>query len=148
MKKNKREKICNFIGVLVGVVIIITGFVTIATPARTFSTDSAREITFGADFYTEQYNATRITTLNTARTANNIRELGEKLALYCGLTFVFSGCLVSLNYGKKLLCAPEQKAEYKESAFNTPDVSVVSNISAVSEPDAGIKDDSKPVDEA
>lgn len=100
----KNEKIFNFIGFALGFIIIIVGIVLIFNPAHSYSTESVSYCSFGGDFYTEQYAATKAAVSNTAVTANNIRDLGEKLALYFGLTFVITGSLVSLAYGKLLFC--------------------------------------------
>ena len=101
MKKNP-AKIFNIIGIVIGIVIIIFGFNFIGSPAESYSTDRAESVKFGGDFYTYQYEATRIVAGNTAVTANNIRELGEKLSEYAGMFFIFGGALVVLHYSKEL----------------------------------------------
>ena len=101
MKKNP-AKIFNIIGIVIGIVIIIFGFNFISSPAESYSTDRAESVKFGGDFYTYQYEATRIAAGNTAVTANNIRELGEKLSEYAGMFFIFGGALVVLHYSKEL----------------------------------------------
>lgn len=111
----RKEKTYNLIGFIIGIVMSVVGLITVFTPADTYSTQSAEHCVFGADFYTEEYAATRAAVSNTAVTANNIRELGEKIAQYCGLSFVFAGCLVSLSYAKKLFCVSADKEEKQEN---------------------------------
>ncbi|MBR2415043.1 MAG: hypothetical protein IKB13_11130 [Clostridia bacterium] len=101
------KKMLNIIGAVIGVIVIILGVVFIATPADSYYTDSADYASFGADFYTYQYQATRDAVTNTAVTANNIRELGEKVALYAGMAFILAGLLIVLYFAKNLLdCCP------------------------------------------
>ena len=97
----KKEKSYNLMGIIVGIIIIIAGILIMFTPADSYTTRSVKSYTFGADYYTEQYAATEAVVGNTAVTANNLRELGAKLAQYVGLAFVFSGILVCIEYGKK-----------------------------------------------
>ena len=112
------EKYWNLAGVVLGLVVIIMGIVFMFTPADSYSTRSADDVSFGADYYTYQYEATRYAVSNTAITANNIRELGGKIALYAGFGFIVCGALIMLSYGKKLaLCmVPETKAEIPAAA--------------------------------
>ena len=107
------EKYWNLAGVALGLLVIIMGIVFMCTPADSYSTRSADNVTFGGDFYTYQYEATRYAVSNTAITANNIRELGGKIALYAGFGFIVCGALIVLSYGKKLaLCmVPETETE-------------------------------------
>jgi len=107
----KKEETFNIMGVIVGIIIIVAGCYVILNPAETYSTSPLNSYTFGADFYTEQYAATKTAAGNAAVAANNLRELGGKLALYYGMTFVFSGILVCLSYGKKLACSNEKEKE-------------------------------------
>ena len=100
----KKEKTINLIGMILGLAVIVLGIVLIFTPAKTYSANSVKSITFGADFYTEEYNATKVAAGNAAVTANNIRELGKKVALYVGLAFVIAGAVIELEYSKKYFC--------------------------------------------
>ena len=104
MKKNP-AKIFNIIGIVIGIVIIFFGFHFMNSPADSYSASSAESVKFGGDFYTYQYEATRIAAGNAAVTANNIREVGEKLADYAGMIFVFGGAPVVLHYSKELAVA-------------------------------------------
>lgn len=78
----KKEKILNLIGIVLGIAIIIAGISIMKNPAETWSTSSVDSCRFGADFYTEQYAATRAAAHNAATTARNIDSLGEKIAQY------------------------------------------------------------------
>lgn len=91
----KKEKTFNLIGLILGIAIIIVGIYFLAAPAASYMVSYCA---FGADFYTEQYAATRAA-------ANNLHELGGMLAQYAGFAFIFAGAIVSLEYGKKYLCS-------------------------------------------
>lgn len=106
----KTGKIWNILGLILGFAVVVMGIVLIFTPAHSFSASSADYASFGADFYSYQYDATRIAAGNAAVTANNIRELGGKLALYAGLAFVITGLLIVLHYAKCLATAPRAAA--------------------------------------
>ncbi len=106
----KREKAWNLIGVAIGVIIIITGILFCATPADSFSTTSVDTASFGGDFYTYEYKATRAAANNAAVAANNLRELSKKTANYVGCGFIFAGLLVTLEYAKKICLASRKEA--------------------------------------
>lgn len=91
---------------ILGVVIILAGILIMANDSTYLSyTTRVDSYTFGADYYTEQYAATRAAVNNTAVAAGNLCLLGERFGRYMGLVFIFSGALVSLSYGKKyVLC--------------------------------------------
>lgn len=117
--KMKKERNFNLIGIILGIAIIIVGITIMKNPADTRSTFSVDSYRFGADFYTEQYAATRTAAINAAATAGNVGNLGEKLAQYAGLAFIFSGALVCLTYGKNYVCcnsAPVEQTEADEAA--------------------------------
>lgn len=107
----KKEKMFNLIGIILGIAIIIAGISIMKNPAETWSTSSVDSYRFGADFYTEQYAATRAAAHNAAATARNIDSLGEKLAQYTGLAFIFSGALVCLTYVKNYVCCSASPVE-------------------------------------
>ena len=111
----KKEKTFNLIGIILGIAIIIAGISIMKNPADTWSTSSVDSYRFGADFYTEQYAATRAAAHNAATTARNIDSLGEKLAQYAGLAFIFSGALVCLTYGKNYVCCNTVPVEQTEA---------------------------------
>ncbi len=96
----QKKRTWDLIGVLLGVVILIVGITFYATPPDSFSTSYASSAAFGADFYTYQYDATRIAADNAAVTANNIRELGKTMAHYAGFFFIAAGLLTLVHFGK------------------------------------------------
>lgn len=100
----QKEKRWNFIGMLLGVFVIFIGIYFIFDPPTFWSTSSARSYTFGADYYTEQYEVTRVAAVNTAVTANNIRDLGIAISKYVGTAFVITGATMIIHYKKKTLC--------------------------------------------
>lgn len=99
----KKAKTWNLIGCILGVAVIVAGIYFAATPADSYSTSSVVGYTFGADFYTEIYNGVDAAVDNTAVTANNLRELGEKLALYSGVFFIVLGALIEIHFAKLVL---------------------------------------------
>lgn len=116
----KKEKMFNLIGIILGIAIIIAGISIMKNPAETWSTSSVDSCRFGADFYTEQYAATRAAAHNASTTARNIESLGEKLAQYAGLAFIFSGALVCLTYGKNYVCCNASPVEQAEAVEVKP----------------------------
>lgn len=98
----KKKNGWNVIGLIVGIAMILMGIVFASSSPDSYSTESADHVSFGGDFYTYEYDATRIAARNAAATANNIRELGETVSLYCGMAFVFAGLLVVVSYAKKI----------------------------------------------
>lgn len=95
-----KENIWNWIGFVVGIVVLAGGIAFFLTPPDAYYTDSVDKASFGADFYTYQYDATRIIADNAAVTANNIRELGAALSRYAGFFFIAMGLLIVVHYGK------------------------------------------------
>lgn len=100
----KRQKYWNLAGFILGIAVIIVGICFIFTPAEHYSTTSVEDTSFGGDFYTYEYAATRAAARNAAITANNIRELSAKLALYNGTFLIALGVLMVLYYGKQYFC--------------------------------------------
>ena len=99
-----KKALCIF-GILLGISAIIAGICFLVNPAPGYSTKSPDEISFGADFYTYQYDVTRQAAINSAVTANNLRELSQILALYVGISYIFAGLLLILHNIKQLVCA-------------------------------------------
>lgn len=97
----KKESFWNLIGCILGVVVFLVGVVICVTPPDSYSTSSTDYATFGADFYTYQYEATRAVASNAAVTANNLREMGHAQAHYAGVLFMVIGLLTTISYGKK-----------------------------------------------
>lgn len=119
-------KTWNLAGLAVGIVAIILGIFFLTSPADTYETTSpGRDTSFGGDFYTYEYSATRAAASNAAITANNLRELGGKLALYSGFLFILAGALTVVHFGKacfadgqpeKAKAAPAKAVTYGQPA--------------------------------
>ena len=80
----EKKKTWDIIGALLGLAILIVGVIFAIVPPESYRANSVDRISFGADYYTEQYNATRVAVDNTAVTANNLREIGQAQAHYFG----------------------------------------------------------------
>ena len=106
----KKERTWNLIGFVAGMILILVGIVYIATPADHYYTSSTDSAAFGADFYTYEYRATRAAADNAAVAANNLRELGGKLALYNGTLFMVLGLGFALHFGKLVFVEKEVPA--------------------------------------
>lgn len=101
----KKINVWDVIGCILGVVVMILGIYFAATPAESYETSTVRSCAFGADFYTEVYKGVDTAVDNTATTANNIREVGAKLALYSGTLFLVLGALIVIHFAKQLALA-------------------------------------------
>lgn len=98
----KNKVVWDIASMIIGFLMMITGLIFGLTPAESYYTSSAKDVTFGADYYTEEYNATRIAASNAAVTANNIRELGSKHATYFGYFVSMSGFLILFTNARKM----------------------------------------------
>ena len=98
-----KRTIFNVLSLIVGIAMIIVGTNFNSDPASVCVTSSPSSYTFGADYYTEQYGATRIVANNISATVRTIGNLSEKLANYVGFAFIFAGILVCLSSLKKLV---------------------------------------------
>ena len=105
----KKEKTWNLIGLALGIVVIIVGIVFACTPADVYCYNYADDVSFGGDFYTYQYEATKIAASNVASVVNGLGTLAGKLALYSGFFFIVFGCMITLHYGKLVVMAMEEK---------------------------------------
>lgn len=120
----KNKKTWDLIGAILGIIILIVGIVFMASPPDHYYTDSADYASFGADFYTYQYKATRVVAGNTAVTANNLREMGIAQANYFGFLFIAVGALTVVHYGKKFFTdyvvevaeVPQEESPAEEAA--------------------------------
>ena len=113
-----KSSIWNWMGFGVGVIVLIVGIVFLLTPPDSYYTDRADEASFGADFYTYEYEATRIAASNAAVTANNIRELGDALSKYAGFFFMTTGMLTIVHYGKSCFVKEYPAEKVKETNEN------------------------------
>ena len=125
-----REKTWSLIGMAVGLIVILIGLVFMATPADSYTTESTDYASFGADYYTYEYDATRAA----AVTANTLRELSSKLALYSGMFFVVLGVLIVLPHAKRYFCSLSGQA-------------IESPAEAIPSQDALTPDETAPVNE-
>ena len=108
MKKSKTRTL-NVIGCILGIVVIIAGIYFMVSPADSYSTSSVKSASFGADFYTYVYDGVATAVSNTAVTANNLRELSGKLALYSGFLFLVLGALIEIHFCKLLFQETESE---------------------------------------
>ena len=97
----KNKKTWDLIGAILGIVILIAGIVFMASPPDSYSTKTTDYASFGADFYTYEYDATRAAASNAAVTAHNLREMGEAQSNQFGFLFMIIGALTVVHYGKK-----------------------------------------------
>ena len=107
----RKEKTWAVIGLLLGIAVVVVGIVFMATPAAEYGTNTPEYASFGADYYTYQYDATRDAAINVGVVADNLRAMSEKLALYAGFGFVVLGLLLCLHYGQKLVLATAPSGE-------------------------------------
>ncbi len=112
----KKKKTWDILGILLGLSILLVGIVFMVTPPESYRANSVDDISFGADYYTEQYNATRVTVNNTAVTANNLREIGQALAHYAGFFFIALGILTMFHYGKSYFTCDGIAAAFTENS--------------------------------
>ena len=111
----QKETIWNKIGLMVGITTIFLGIAFIIFPADSYETRRSKDISFGGDYYTYQYKVTRNAERNAAVAANNIREIGKKLALYYGTIFIVSGVLIVIYFQEKLLLSNNEVSKYETS---------------------------------
>ncbi|MDO4893695.1 MAG: hypothetical protein Q3989_10380 [Eubacteriales bacterium] len=98
----KREIPFCVIGILLGIAILIAGIWIMNNPPSYDSTVSTKTAIFGADYYTEQFAATKNAADNAAAAAYNIKELGKRLSVFIGLGFIFAGLVVALQNAKRI----------------------------------------------
>ena len=113
-----KNNIWDWVGFAIGIFAIVLGIVFLVTPPDSYYTTSADRASFGGDFYTYQYDATRIAAGNAAVTANNIRELGIVLSKYSGFAFMIAGMLILVHYGKKCFSGYEMHIKAVETQTN------------------------------
>lgn len=102
-------------GVIAGIVTIILGIIFMINPPETFRTHSVDRVTFGGDYYTEEYAATKAAGDNAAIVANNLREIGETNAKYAGTFFIVFGFVLVLVFGEKAdLIKNEEKSQFNK----------------------------------
>lgn len=116
----KKQKFWNLTGAILGVLVIIVGIYFIRTPASSRYTSTADSASFGGDFYTYEYEATQKAANNVAAVADNIGNVGAKLALYNGSLFIVIGLVMVLHFGKLYSC-DSREAQITSNASSIPD---------------------------
>lgn len=99
---NSKKK-CAVIGIVLGLVMIVFGIITAANPPETFHTETASNARFGADFYTDEYEATMKAANNVSAVGSDLRELGVLTAKAAGFAFIFSGLFTILIFSIKYI---------------------------------------------
>ncbi len=95
MDNKKTWDIC---GMILGIVVIIVGIVFCANP---FYTTESYYREYGADYYTDSYNAENKIITNTASTV-------EGVAASAGAIMIVGGVLMFICFGKKAMCEDEE----------------------------------------
>ena len=96
MKQNRNSAILCLLAVVTGLAMLITGIVFLSGFGSYYSTDSITSTSFGADFYTYEFRATRIAAQNAAATAHYVRDMAQLVARCAGAALIFGGILVIL----------------------------------------------------
>lgn len=96
------KRVFQIIALILGISMIIMGIVFLAAPADYKTGDHAEYASFGADFYTYQYKASRIVADNVADAAYNVQCLSRAIATYVGLAFICAGVFLTIFQLDKL----------------------------------------------
>lgn len=104
------KKIWNFLGMAIGLALIIAGIVLMSNPPESAGTRDTDYATFGGDFYTYEYDATRSAARNAQATAVNVLRLGEFIAKATGIAMMAAGALVMVHHGKDTFVVEETSA--------------------------------------
>lgn len=89
----KFKRFLAVLGIILGTYMIWFGIGVKDTPPSSNSTYSTDTASFGGDFYSYEYKATRNAANNAAATAYNVRELGKAVSEYAGWAFIFAGSI-------------------------------------------------------
>ena len=117
------KKILNFFGIILGIAAIVFGVMFITDPPYSYSTTTSDYASFGADYYTYQYQATRDAVRNTGATANTLGNIGEELALYAGMAFILAGLFIMIYFMKSMIdCFPAKAKAIPTALPVTADV--------------------------
>lgn len=104
MGELKKEKVFYLVGLGIGAIMIIVGFCLLVGGVDGHNVQGYIEsYSFGADFYTEQYNATRLAAVNAAAIAYYVEDVINVLNKCFGWMFIFSGALVCLANVKHII---------------------------------------------
>ena len=121
-KTMEKEKTWSAIGLLLGIIVVVVGIIFMATPAAEYGTNTPEYASFGADYYTYQYDATRDAAINVGVVAENLRAMSAKLALYAGFGFVVLGLLLCLHYGRKFALAAVEREPVENNPETVPEM--------------------------
>lgn len=126
------KKVFSLIGIVIGIAIIIFGIRLASINIYGYSGSYTSSYTFGADYYTEQYAATR----NTANNLDNFAEYAERVvektmpcigvivALFGAAVSCFFGCRFADSFKGKAAKAPvQQNDSLKIDISDTPPAS-------------------------
>ena len=109
-----KTKIWNWIGMAAGLVAIIVGIVFAASSPDSYYTEHPDYSAYGADFYTDEYGATRAVAINTQSTVYLVKEIGGKIAGYAGWLFILGGLLIIVRFGRKMALDTAAEQETQE----------------------------------
>lgn len=104
----KDNKIFGIVGLILGVIICIFGFIILSNVSNTnTNTDHPESASFGADFYTYQYKVTKSVAENTEIVA----KLAEVIATGIGYLLLAIGGTDILLFGNLLMKKPVQNLD-------------------------------------
>lgn len=106
--KKAKGKLWNWLGFLLGVVTIIAGVVFLLYEPEFYETGTPSYSSFGADFYTYQYRATRTAAANISSAVATLRGIESILLKLGGLSFMVAGALIVIRFGKR--CFSDKEA--------------------------------------
>ena len=128
----RKKKTWDLIGMSLGLAIIILGLTLMFTLPISTNWDYADYASFGADFYTYQYKATKIVAANTARISSGLEDLSAEISTAFGFLMIAIGALTSLKYGKKFftenlpeVAEPIQAADSVIETENEPEIAEI-----------------------
>ena len=118
-EEQKFRKIFAIICIILGLALIIVGIIIFSLdPYWDSHYVNIGSATFGADFYTDTYNALERIVANTGTTAGHTMEMFTILKIFCGSFSVVAGILLMLkNIG--ILKFSENESEKTVSVMNT-----------------------------
>lgn len=86
---------------------IIAGVVILLYQPKFYGTDAPSSTSFGADYYTYQYRATRVAAANISSAVATLRGIESILLKLGGLFFMVAGALIFIRFGKRCLSSKE-----------------------------------------
>ena len=106
----KKQRTWDLIGMIAGAVILVLGIVVLAVKAPEYSFNWADSASFGADYYTYQYEATEYAANNAASIGRTLRGMAVAMNRGLGFLVLSIGLLAVIHYGKAFFtaAAPEK----------------------------------------